>query len=66
MSTELLDREWAKLDRVRAWKAEMLIRLGIPQEDAHTLAMCPYIDWHEASDLVEQGCPPELVFEILT
>jgi hypothetical protein len=55
-----------ELERVHAWRVEMLMALGLNHADAYTLALCPYIDWHDAKELVEHGCPPELVFELLT
>jgi len=58
-------KDW-ELERVHAWRVEMLMGLGLTHADACTLALCPYIDWHDAKELVEHGCPPELVFELLT
>jgi len=58
-------KEW-ELERVHAWRIEMLMALGITHADACTLALCTHIDWHDAKELVDNGCPPALVFELLT
>jgi hypothetical protein len=60
------ERKAWEIERVKAWRTEMLLLLGISHADAITLAFCPDIDWHEAEQLVAKGCPPELVFELLT
>jgi hypothetical protein len=49
--------------RVRAWRAEQLWRLGLPQRLADTFA--DVVDWHALAGLVERGCPPELALEIV-
>jgi hypothetical protein len=49
--------------RVRAWRAEQLRRLGLPQRLADTFA--DVVDWHALAGLVERGCPPELALEIV-
>jgi len=55
-----------EVERTYAWRREMLMALGLNHADACTLACCRDLDWHEAEKLVARGCPPELVFEILT
>jgi hypothetical protein len=54
-----------EIERIQAWRTEMLQQLGLSHADAVTLAFCD-IDWHEAEQLVAKGCPPDLVFDLLT
>ena len=60
------DHPTREIERVKAWRTEMLMALGLTHADACTLAYCPDLDWHEAENLVAKGCPPALVFELLT
>lgn len=48
--------------RVREWQAQQLRRLGLPWPLAQMFATL--VDWHDVSDLVERGCPPELALAI--
>ena len=50
-------------ERVHAWRAEQLRRLGVP--DALAEVFADIVDWHALAALVERGCPPELALEIV-
>ena len=45
------------------WRAEQLLRLGLPRTLAETFA--DLVDWHAFADLVERGCSPLLALEIV-
>jgi hypothetical protein len=53
---EDLDHSVMEALRVRAWRAEQLRRLGLPQRLADTFA--DVVDWHALAGLVERGCRP--------
>ena len=52
-------------ERVEAWRTQELERAGYPAVAAAQLAARPDVDVHEAIDLLERGCPPELAVKIL-
>jgi hypothetical protein len=54
-----------ELDRVERWRTAELMRVGFPGDDAVALAARLEIDLHEAIELVQRGCPPELAVRIL-
>ena len=54
-----------ELDRVERWRTAELMRVGFPGDDAVVLAARLDVDLHEAIELVQRGCPPELAFRIL-
>jgi len=47
------------------WRFKQLCRTGFELELATTLAARVDVDLHEAIDLVERGCPPEIAGRIL-
>ncbi|MBX5475442.1 MAG: hypothetical protein IRZ20_10580, partial [Thermoleophilia bacterium] len=51
--------------RVERWRAEALERAGYAPSDARELAARLDVDLHEAIDLLERGCPPDLAVHIL-
>ena len=59
---EIIETE---LDRVERWRTAELMRVGFPGDDAVALAARLDVDLHEAIELVQRGCPPELAFRIL-
>lgn len=59
---EIIETE---LDRVERWRTAELMRVGFAGDDAVALAACMDIDLHEAIELVQRGCPPELAVRIL-
>ena len=48
---------------VHGWRAEQLVRIGLPSTLAEAFA--DLVDWHALADLVESGCPPRLALEIV-
>jgi hypothetical protein len=54
-----------ELDRVERWRTAELMRVGFAGDDAVALAARLDVDLHEAIELVQRGCPPELAFRIL-
>ena len=59
---EIIETE---LDRVERWRTAELMRVGFAGDDAVSLAARLDVDLHEAIELVERGCPPELAVRIL-
>ncbi len=57
--------ETTELEQVERWRKEELERAGYPRAAAKELAGRHYVDLHVATDLLEQGCPPELALQIL-
>ena len=54
-----------ELDRVERWRTAELMRVGFAGDDAVALAARMDVDLHEAIELVQRGCPPELAVRIL-
>ena len=54
-----------ELDRVERWRTAELMRVGFAGDDAVALAARTDVDLHEAIELVQRGCPPELAVRIL-
>jgi hypothetical protein len=52
-------------EKVERWRAEALEKVGYDLESALELASRPDVDLHQAVELVEAGCPPELALRIL-
>jgi hypothetical protein len=48
---------------VQEWRAEQLLRLGVPRPLSEIFA--GLVDWHDIADLVANGCSPELALEIV-
>ena len=59
---EIIETE---LERVERWRTAELMRVGFAGDDAVALAARLDIDLHEAIELIERGCPPELAVRIL-
>ncbi len=55
-----------ELDRVERWRTSELMRVGFPGDDAVVLAARTDVDLHDAIELVQHGCPPELAIRILS
>jgi hypothetical protein len=53
-------------DRVEGWRLGELIRAGYPVRTAEHLAKDFAVDLHQAVELVEAGCHPELAEAILS
>ena len=54
-----------ELERVERWRTAELMRVGFAGDDAVALAARTDVDLHEAIELVQRGCPPELAVRIL-
>ena len=54
-----------ELDRVERWRTAELMRVGFAGDDAVALAARTDVDLHDAIELVQRGCPPELAVRIL-
>jgi hypothetical protein len=54
-----------ELDRVERWRTAELMRVGFAGDDAVALAARTDVDLHDAIELVQHGCPPELAVRIL-
>jgi hypothetical protein len=52
-------------ERVERWRTAELMRVGFAGDDAVVLAARTDVDLHEAIELVQRGCPPELAVRIL-
>jgi len=52
-------------ERVERWRAEALERAGYDIASALELAARNDVDLHQAIDLVESGCSPDLAVRIL-
>lgn len=63
-AAELHTKE-AELERIERWRAERLERAGYPPDDAAELAGRLDVDLHTATDLLENGCPPDVAVRIL-
>ena len=50
---------------VREWRFDALCRSGYECDAAVLLAANTEVDLHDAVDLVQRGCPPELAARIL-
>jgi hypothetical protein len=62
--TQLQEREAAQ-EEIVSWRLEQLKLAGYGRAEAEVLARRVDIDLHEATDLVRNGCPPELAVAIL-
>jgi hypothetical protein len=51
-------------DKTRAFIERELVRLGFTVAQASVLA--PVVDWHQAADLIAEGCPADIAFDILS
>jgi hypothetical protein len=50
---------------VELWRAEELERAGYPPLSAVELAARADVDLHQAAELIQKGCTPELALKIL-
>jgi len=54
-----------EVDVVVSWRFEELLRAGADAGSALVLAGHTEIDLHEATRLLERGCPPALALQIM-
>jgi hypothetical protein len=62
--TQLQEREAAQKE-ILSWRLEQLKLAGYAPDEAKFLAQRNDIDLHAATDLLRNGCPPELAVAIL-
>lgn len=55
----------SELTQVERWRADELERAGFDARAAATIAARHDIDLHRATDLISNGCTPELALQIL-
>ena len=65
MANAAYDIVETETERVERWRTSELMRVGFAGDDAVALAARFDVDLHEAIELVERGCPPELAIRIL-
>ena len=65
MSATELQIVETEAERVERWRVEALEKVGYDPESAMQLAARNDVDLHQAVELVEAGCPPELALQIL-
>jgi hypothetical protein len=53
-------------DELIAMRYLFLYQAGMPEEHAAVLAQDLRIDWHEAVKLLDKGCEPALIIDILS
>ena len=53
-------------ERVERWRTAELMRVGFPGDDAVALGARFDVDLHQAIELVQRGCPPDLALRILS
>ena len=61
VAVERIDDE----QQIIEWRFEQLRRAGFDPELALDMAISPWIDLHQATDLLLRGCSPELALRIL-
>ncbi len=57
--------EQSELERIERWRADELIRGGYDPGKAMELAIRHDVDLHQAIELLQTGCPPDLALQIL-
>jgi hypothetical protein len=65
MDTAAYDIVETESERVERWRTAELMRVGFAGDDAVALGSRTDVDLHEAIELVQRGCPPELAVRIL-
>jgi hypothetical protein len=55
----------AEFERVLRWRFQELARAGYEAEAAATIAARGDVDLHRATELLRQGCPPDVALQIL-
>ena len=54
-----------RIDAVRLWRMDQLVRAGYPDREAFLISGVPDVDLHLAIRIREQGCPVETALRIL-
>ena len=61
-----IDMVETETERVERWRTAELMRVGFAGDDAVALAARFDVDLHQAIELVQRGCPPDLALRILS
>jgi hypothetical protein len=64
-AAELTTTQETEQERIERWRAEELERAGYEASAAALLATRGDVDLHFATDLLRNGCAPELALQIL-
>ncbi|MFQ5426161.1 MAG: hypothetical protein ACE5EV_03670 [Gaiellales bacterium] len=59
-----VETDQSERDKVESWRLHVLVEAGYPPELAERVAGAE-VDLHEAVDLVESGCSPDVAARIL-
>jgi hypothetical protein len=54
-----------ELARIAVWRIQQLTEHGFDSSWAGVLAAVPDLQWREAVDLLEHGCPQRLIHQLL-
>lgn len=65
MAAAELTTQETEQERIERWRAEELERAGFEASAASLLATRVDVDLHYATDLLRNGCAPELALQIL-
>jgi hypothetical protein len=65
MQAEGEQRQVSEREELHRWRQDRLEELGVPYPESWALAVLD-VSWHEAERLIVAGCPPRLVFRIVT
>jgi hypothetical protein len=57
--------EESEVERVERWRSEALEHAGYDSDSAALVAVRHDVDLHQAIEIVEQGCAPEIALRIL-
>lgn len=64
-TTESEQVDAPELDEVLRWRFEVLVRAGYDVGNAMIVASRAEVDLHQATDLVQRGCPPDTALRIV-
>lgn len=59
------ERQASEREELHRWRQDRLEELGVPYPESWALAVLD-VSWHDAERLITAGCPPKLVFRIVT
>lgn len=51
--------------KIKEWRVQQLRKAGLDKRRAQFVASIPGVDYHAAIDMLEAGCSPALLIEIL-
>ena len=65
MTAAQLEQAEMTQDEVATWRFEQLVQVGYEPRKARLLSRRRDVDLHQATELVERGCPHDLALSIL-